>query len=130
MRPIRTGQALVLTSFLIGLTLFIYGYEHRADADYAREEGLEEAFVLASAALLHIALGAALRFKAVPALLLPVFIAIPAGSYPGGWPEVPVAMAMFFQELFFGLPLVVLGMAIGWTYRWLVSRSTTGVTAG
>jgi hypothetical protein len=124
MRPIRPDQVLVLAVFAVGMTLYVYGYEHRADADYAREEGLDETFVLASATLLHVVLGAALRFKAVPALLLPIIVAIPAGNYPGGWPEVPVAMAMFFQEMFYGLPLVLLGIVIGWTFEQLVRRPT------
>ena len=124
MRRIRPGPLLALTFFVIGMTVYIYGYEHRADADYAREEGLDEALVLASAALLHVALGAGLRWKAIPVLLLPIVIALPAGAYPGGWPEGSVAQTMFVQELVFGLPLVGLGMVIGWAYERFVSRGT------
>ena len=129
MRPLRTGQLLTLALFVVGMTLYVYGYEHRADADYAREEGLDEVLVLVGAAALHIALGAVLRLLAIPALLLPSIIAIPAGDYPGGWPEVPVAMAMFFQEAFYGLPLVVLGMVIRWSYEWRLGRSNAGTAA-
>jgi hypothetical protein len=33
-------------------------------------------------------------------------------------------MAMFFQEMFYGLPLVLLGIVIGWTFEQLVRRPT------
>jgi hypothetical protein len=119
-RSLRSIPLVTLTLFAVGMTIYIYGYEHRADADYAREEGVEEAFVLACAAVLHVVLGAVLRLKAIPALVLPVVLAIPAGDYPGGWPEVPVAYALFVQELFFGIPLVLLGFTIAWAYDRLV----------
>ena len=32
----------MLALFVAGMTLYVYGYEHRGDADYAREEGLGE----------------------------------------------------------------------------------------
>ena len=128
MRSLRTGQLLMLALFVAGMTLYVYGYEHRGDADYAREEGLGEVLVLAAAASLHVALGAVLRLWAIPALLFPVVVAIPAGRYPGGWPEVPVAMAIFFQEMYFGLPLVLLGIGIGITLDRVVRRRRQGVS--
>ena len=118
----------MLALFVAGMTLYVYGYEHRGDADYAREERLGEVLVLAAAAALHIALGAVLRLWAIPALLLPVVIAIPAGSYPGGWPEMPVAGVLFFQEMTFGLLLVFLGIGIGIGYDRVVRRRRQGVS--
>ena len=116
----RSVPLVTLTLFAVGMTIYIYGYEHRADADYAREEGVGEALVLACAAVLHVFLGAVLRLRAIPALVLPIVVAIPAGDYPGGWPEVPVAYAMLIQEMFFGIPLVLLGSIIAWAYGRLV----------
>ena len=114
MRLTRNVALLTITLFIVGMTLFVYGFEHRADADRARETGADEAVVLMCVALLHVALGAVLRWKALPALLLPGVIALPAGGYPGRWPEGSVAQTMFTSELVYGVLLVAFGGAIAW----------------
>jgi hypothetical protein len=110
--------AFTLLVYAAAMTAYIYGVEHRPDADYAREEGADELVIFAIVALLHIALGVVVGRRALIAPLLPVLIAIPAGDYPGGWPDIPVWAAVFYGELFFGLPLVALGVAI----RWIADR--------
>ncbi len=101
---------LIYAGAMIG---YIYGFEHRPDADYAREIGPDEVLVLAAIAMLHLALGAVVgRWPVVLAPALSVLLAIPAGDYPGGWPETSVAAAVTYQTLFFGVPLVVLGVVL------------------
>lgn len=92
------------------MVAYIYGFEHRPDADRAREIGPDELLVLATVALLHVALGAVVgRWPVLLAPVLSILIAIPAGDYPGRWPEIPVAATLTYQMLFFGIPLVTLG---------------------
>jgi uncharacterized membrane protein YccC len=101
--------------YLATMAAYIYAFEHRPDADHAREKGLDEALVLAVAALVHVALGAVVGgWRALVVLLVPIVIAIPAGGYPGGWPEFPLAVAIGFQLLVYGVPLVALGLLLGW----------------
>ena len=110
--------ALALLVYAASMTAYIYGFEDRPDADYAREYGADEYAVLSSVALLHVALGALVRRWQVlfAPLLVPFLIALPAGDYPGGWPEGPVSVAILLQELFYGLPLVALGVVARWIF--------------
>jgi hypothetical protein len=94
------------------MTAYIYAFVHRPDADYAQEVGADEVAILASVALLHVALGFVLGLLAILAPLLPIVIAIRAGDYPGGWPEGPVWLGMLLNEIFIGVPLIALGIAI------------------
>jgi hypothetical protein len=101
----------VLLAYVAVMTAYVYAFEHRSDADFAREYGADEWAVLSSVALLHFALGAAVgRWWILLAPVLPVLIAIPAGGYPGGWPEGSVAESILFQELVYGISLVLLGV--------------------
>jgi hypothetical protein len=104
---------LVLLVYVVAMTAYIYAFVHQPEPDYAREVGAAEAATLASLALLHVALGFVIGPLAILlALFLPIVIAIPAGDHPGGWPEGPVWLEMFLNGVFFGLPLVALGIAI------------------
>jgi hypothetical protein len=58
---VRSLPAVPISALLIyagAMVAYIYGFEHRPDADYAREIGPDEVLVLASVAMLHLALGA------------------------------------------------------------------------
>jgi hypothetical protein len=104
---------LVLLVYVAAMTSYIYVYVHRPEPDYAREVGAAEGVLLAIIVLLHVALGFVIFWPfAILAALLPTVIAIPAGDHPGGWPEGPVWLEMFGNWVFFGLPLVALGIAI------------------
>ena len=103
---------LVWLVYVAAMTAYIYAVVHRPEPDYVREVSAAEAVILASLALLHVALGFVSGPRAILALLLPIVIAIPAGDHPGGWPEGPVWLEMFVNGVFFGLPLVALGIAI------------------
>lgn len=103
---------LVLLVYVTAMTAYIYAFVHQPEPDYAREVSAAEAAILASLVLLHVALGFVLGPRAMLALLLPVVIAIPAGDHPGGWPEGPVWLEILLNEVFFGLPLVALGIAL------------------
>jgi hypothetical protein len=104
---------LVVLVYVAAMTAYIYSFAHVPEPDYASEVGAAEAAVLASVALLHVALGFVISWPlAILAPLLPVVIAIPAGDYPGGWPEGPVWLGMLLNEVFLGVPLVALGIAI------------------
>jgi hypothetical protein len=112
---------LVVLVYVAAMTAYIYAFVHVPEPDYASEVGAAEAAVLASVALLHVAVGFVIFWPfAILAPLLPVVIAISAGDYPGGWPEGPVWLGVLLNELFFGLPLIALGIAI----RALVDRRT------
>jgi hypothetical protein len=103
---------LVLLVYVAAMTAYIYAFVHRPEPDYASEVGPAEAAMLASVALLHVALGFVIFWPlAILAPLLPVLIAIPAGDYPGGWPEGPVWLGMLLNEVFFGIPLIAVGIA-------------------
>lgn len=113
MRPLPAVPTFALLIYAGAMVAYIYGFEHRPDADYAREIGPDELLVLAAVAVLHLALGAVVgRWTVVLALALPVLIAVPAGDYPGGWPETPVAAAVAYQMVLYGMPLVVLGVVL------------------
>jgi hypothetical protein len=103
---------LALLIYIAAMTAYIYAFVHRPDADYAQEVTLTSVAILASVALLHVALGFVIGPLAILAPLLPIVIAIPAGDYPGGWPEGPVWLGMLLNEVFFGVPLLALGIAI------------------
>jgi hypothetical protein len=104
---------LLLLVYVAVMTTYIYAFVHRPEPDYASEVGAGEAVVIASVVLLHVALGFVISWPlAILAPLLPVVIAIPAGDYPGAWPEGPVWLGMLLNEVFFGVPLVALGIAI------------------
>jgi hypothetical protein len=103
---------LALLVYVAAMTAYIYAFVHRAEPDYASEVGAAEAAILAGVALLHVAFGFVIGPLAILAALLPVVIAIPAGDYPGEWPEGPVWLGMLLNEVFFGLPLVALGIAL------------------
>ena len=111
---VKLPSALTVFTLLVyaaAMTAYIYGYEHRPDADYAWEVSADDVFILAAAGLIHVALGFVFgTWWALAAVLLPVALAMPAGDYPGGWPDTPVAATMLFQELAFGLPLVAGGV--------------------
>jgi hypothetical protein len=104
--------AFTLLAYTAAMTAYIYGFVHRPDADYAQENGADEAVIFASVALLHVALGFIIGRRAIVAPLLPVVIAIPAGDFPGGWPDVPVWADVLYGEMLVGVPLVALGVAI------------------
>lgn len=104
---------LVLLLYVAAMTAYIYAFVHVPEPDYASEVGAAEAAVLANVALLHVAVGFVIFWPlAILAPLLPVVIAIPAGDYPGGWPEGPVWLGVLLNEIFFGVPLLALGIAI------------------
>jgi hypothetical protein len=104
---------LVLLGYVAAMTAYIYAFVHVPEPDYASEVGAAEAVMLAGVALLHVALGFVIFWPlAILAPLLPVVIAIPAGDYPGGWPEGPVWLGVLLNEVFFGVPLIALGFAI------------------
>jgi len=108
-----TAPTLALLLYAAAMAAYVYGFEHRPDADRAREVGVDEVAVLASVALLHLALGAVVaRWLVLLAPVVPVLIALPAGDYPGGWPDQPVAAAILLQEALFGLPLTALGVLV------------------
>ena len=103
----------MLLVFVAAMTAYIYAFVHVPEPDYASEVGAAEAATLAGVALLHVALGFVIFWPlAILAALLPVVIVIPAGDYPGGWPEGPVWLGVLLNELFFGVPLVALGIAL------------------
>jgi hypothetical protein len=103
---------LVLLVYAAAMTAYIYAFVHVPEPDYASEVGAAEAAILAVVVLLHVAVGFVLVWPlAILAPLLPVAIAIPAGDYPGGWPEGPVWLGVLLNEIFFGVPLVALGIA-------------------
>jgi hypothetical protein len=113
--PVRlpsARSAVTLLVYAAAMTAYIYGFLHRPDADYAQEVGADELGIFAGVALLHVALGFVLGRRAILALLVPIVIAIPAGDYPGGWPETPVWVDVLIGEGLIGVPLVVLGVAI------------------
>ena len=104
---------LVLLVYVATMTAYIYAFVHRPEPDYASEVGAAEAAVLAGVVLVHVALGFVISWPlAILAPLLPVVIAIPAGDYPGGWPEGPLWLGILLNEVFLGVPLVALGIAI------------------
>ena len=104
---------LVLLVYVATMTVWIYAFVHQPEPDRASEVGAAEAAVLASAVLLHVAVGFVIFWPfAILVPLLPVVIAIPAGDYPGGWPEGPVWLGILLNEAFFGVPLVALGIAM------------------
>ncbi len=110
-----TASTVALLAYAAAMTAYVYGFEHRPDADRTREIGVDEVAVFSSVALLHLALGAVVaRWLVLLAPSLPVLIALPAGDYPGGWPENPVAASIFLQEAVYGLPLVALGVLARW----------------
>ena len=114
----RLGIASALLIYCGAMTAYVYAFEHREDADYARQTGADEVLVLASAALLHVAFGALVgRWAIVLAPVLAVLIAAPAGDYPGGFPDIPVAAAIAIQMTLFGIPLVALGVVLRWMMR-------------
>ncbi len=119
MRRRFATPALALLVYVAAMTAFIYGFEHRADADRAEEIGADEVVIISSVALLHVALGAVVGqvWVVAVALFLPALIAVPAGGYPGGWPEGSVASSMLVQEMVYGVPLVVLGLAGRWLFE-------------
>ena len=113
MRPLRPTQLVALLIYGGAMVAYIYGFEHRSDADRAREIGPDELLVFSAVAMLHVALGAVVgRWPVLLAPLLSILIAIPAGDYPGRWPETPVAGTLAFQMLLFGMPLVTLGAVV------------------
>jgi hypothetical protein len=65
--------AFTLLVYAAAMTAYIYGVEHRPDADYAREEGADELVIFAIVALLHIALGVVVGRRALIAPPLPGF---------------------------------------------------------
>lgn len=103
---------LAVVVYVAAMTAYIYAFVHRPDADFASEIGPDEVAVFASVALLHVALGFVVGPRALAVPLIPVVIAIPAGDYPGGWPEGPVWLGVLGNELFLGIPLVALGIAL------------------
>jgi hypothetical protein len=104
---------LVLLVYVAAMTAYIYAFVHRPEPDYASEVGAAEAVILAGVALLHVALGFVIFWPlAILAPLLPVVVAIPAGDYPGAWPEGPVWLGVLLNEIFFGVPLIAVGIAI------------------
>jgi hypothetical protein len=108
-----TVAPLVLLVYVAAMTAYIYEFVHVPEPDRASEVGAAEAAVLASVALLHVAVGFVIFWPfAILAPLLPIVIAIPAGDHPGGWPEGQVWEQMLLNEVFFGLPLVALGIAM------------------
>jgi hypothetical protein len=98
--------------YVVAMTAYIYAFVHRPEPDQAHEVGAAELAIIASVALLHVALGFVIGPLAILAPLLPIVIAIPAGDYPGGWPEGPVWSGILLQEMFIGLPLIALGIGI------------------
>ena len=98
--------------YLAAMTAYIYAFLDRPDANQVREQGADEALIYAGIALLHVVLGLVVGRRALIAPILPIVIAVPAGGYPGRWPEGPVWLEVLFHELFIGLPLVALGVAI------------------
>jgi hypothetical protein len=110
-RPLAI-QAFALVVYTAAMTAYVFGFEHRPDADYAREIGVDELAIFVSASLLHVGLGAVLGWRALFVVFLPVVIAIPAGEYPGRWPEGPVWAGMFYSAAFLGAPLAALGVGI------------------
>jgi hypothetical protein len=109
-RNVRWAALLV---YAAAMPAYVYAFEHREDADYAREQGFDELLVVGTAAVLHVFMGPAVgEWRTVVAVLIPFVIAIPAGEYPGRWPEGPVAQTMLLQELVFGAPLLLLGVAV------------------
>lgn len=123
----RRTSSLAVAVYVVAMTAYVYGFEHRADADQARQVGIDEALVIASTALLHVALGVVVgRWPVLLLPLVPVVIAIPAGDYPGAWPEGSVALNMYMQEMLYGMPLVALGVVA----RRLVERRRRSPTHG
>jgi hypothetical protein len=107
----RLVPTVALLIYVVAMTAYVYGFEHRSDADFAREYGAGAWAVLISVALSHVAFAAVVgRWWVLLAPTLPVLIAIPAGGYPGGWPEGSVAESIAFQELVYGIPLMLLGL--------------------
>ncbi len=109
----RAVPAGVLVIYAGALSAFVYAFEHREDADRARQTGPDELLVRGSVAALHLLLGFAIgQWRAVLAALFPFLVAIPAGEYPGRWPEGYVAETILLQELVFGGPLILIGVGI------------------
>jgi hypothetical protein len=110
----------VAAVFCALMTVYIYAWEHRPEPDYSDEpENAFDVIVPVGALSLHVVTGFAIgRWWALALAFAPIVIAIPAGDYPGGWPELPVAFTMLFQELYLGLP----ALAIGVLARRLVER--------
>jgi hypothetical protein len=113
-RPLAVGTYCVL------MTVYVYAWEHQPEPDYSHEpENAIEVLVPLGALALHLVTGFAVgRWWALALALVHGIVAIPAGDYPGGWPELPVAFAMFGQGLWFGLPALAVGVAV----RRLVGR--------
>ncbi len=118
--------AWALVVYCGAMTVYVYAFEHREDADYARQTGADEILVLLSVALLHVALGAVVgRWPVALAPALAVVIAVPAGDYPGGWPDIPVAATIATQMLLFGVPLVAIGVVLR---RMMIHRGRARLT--
>jgi hypothetical protein len=100
--------------FVAGALVYVYGYENRhVEEDYASELTATTGLALLAWTLLQVL--AAFVIAKPHAVFLPVaavLLAIPAGEYPGGWPEYPVALGVFYFELL-ATPLVVLGAVAG-----------------
>jgi hypothetical protein len=102
-----------VAGYCLLMTVYVYAWVHQPEPDYSKEpENAVDVLVPIGALVLHLVTGFAIgRWWALALALFPVVVAIPAGDYPGGWPELPVAFTMASEELMFGLPALAIGVA-------------------
>ncbi|HET7856979.1 MAG TPA: hypothetical protein VFL41_11035 [Gaiellaceae bacterium] len=97
----RRLELLPAAVFCVLMTIYVYAWVHQPEPDYSNEpENAIDVIVPTAVLVLHLATGFAIgRWWALVLALFPVVVAIPAGDYPGGWPELPVAFTMISEEV-------------------------------
>jgi hypothetical protein len=107
-------RLLVTALYVVLATVYVYAWEHQPEPDYSHEpENAVDLIVPISFLALHFATGLAVgRLWVLALALVPFLVAIPAGEYPGGWPEVPVWLVMLTQGFAFFLPCLAAGLVV------------------
>lgn len=107
-------RLLAAAVYAVLVTVYVYAWEHQPEPDASHEpENAVEVIVPVSLLALHVVTGFAVGRPWVLALaFVPALVALPAGEYPGGWPEVPVFLVMLTQGFIFFLPCLAAGLVV------------------
>jgi hypothetical protein len=99
-------------AYVVATAVWVYaGVEQQRDAlewpwfDWPR--------IIVAVVVLHFAVGILIgRLWALALPLGAVLVAVPAGDFPGGYPEVPVWIWLAFTLFWAGVPALLAGMAV------------------